>query len=435
LKTYFYFLTVICFAPADAVSQVKAAPDEGLSHYANAELPGWLRVSGEDRVRFEGLSGVGFKPAGNRYLLERLRLNLDFTPLRWLKFSFQAQDSRVFFTNVSPAPSSQKNPLDLRLGYVQIGNSESGPVSVRAGRQGFVFGEGRLVADPAWSNVGRSFDGVRLTLRYRKVRVDTFTGVSDKVYTDGFDTPVPGESFSGVYASFNRVIPDATIDPYVFWRVEQNVKAEVNKAGRLDQKTVGFRWVGLLPLQFDYGIEMALQRGSLAKEPISAWAGHWVFGYTLADRPLKPKLFVELNRASGDHNTGDGMHGAFDPLFPSSHDKLGTADQFTWTNIVHARLGSNYNLTKQLKVAVAYDSFWLADRHDGIYGSGKVTIASDGSHGTHIGQEADLQAQWSIASHTLADIAFGHIFPGAFLRNAGRGSPYNCFFLGVTQRF
>jgi len=33
------------------------------------------------------------------------------------------------------------------------------------------------------------------------------------------------------------------------------------------------------------------------------------------------------------------------------------------------------------------------------------------------------------------DVAFGHIFPSELLRNVGRGSPYNCVFLGVVQRF
>ena len=29
----------------------------------------------------------------------------------------------------------------------------------------------------------------------------------------------------------------------------------------------------------------------------------------------------------------------FDPLFASSHDKFGAADQFTWINISHVRSG------------------------------------------------------------------------------------------------
>jgi hypothetical protein len=421
--------------PRDAPAQSPATPDGIVSGYANSKLPAWLRLSGEERVRLEGLGGVGFKPAGNTYLLERLRLNLDVTPRSWLKFSFQAEDSRVFFTNVSPAPSSQKDPLDLRLGYVQLGNSEASPVSLRAGRQSLTFGEGRLVADPNWSNVGRTFDGLRVTVRYRKLRLDAFTGASNRIYTDGFDTPTPGEHFHGLYGSIDKVIPNATLEPYLFWRLEHNVKGEVVKAGNLDAKTAGLRWVGKLPLGLDYGVEVAVQRGRQANEPVSAWAGHWVLGHTLANARHRPRLFAELNRASGDRNPRDGVHGAFDPLFPSAHDKFGTADQFTWTNLVHARSGLQYRVREGLTLAVAYNSFWLANRQDGIYSGGKLIIASNGVQGNHIGQEADIQAQWNPSRFALVDLAFGHIFPGEFLRGAGRGSAYNCLFLGVTHRF
>lgn len=419
----------------DAAAQNSATPDGIVTGYANSELPSWLRLGGEERVRLEDLGGIGFKPAGNTYLLQRLRLTLDVKPLSWLKFSFQAQDSRVFFTNVAPAPSSQKDPMDLRLGYVQIGNSEAGPVSLRAGRQSLTFGEGRLVADPNWSNVGRTFDALRLTLHYRKFRLDAFTGASDKIYTNGFATPVPGEHFDGLYGSIDKVVPNATIEPYLFWRLEHNVKGELTPGGNLDEKTAGLRWVGKLPLGFDYGMESAIERGWQANEPISAWASHLVVGHTLPNTQHRPRLFAEFNRATGDQNPRDGVHGAFDPLFPSAHDKFGTADQFTWTNIVHARSGIQYIVRQGLTLAAAYNSFWLANRKDGIYSGGKVIIASNGSEGNHIGQEADIQAQWNPERYTLVDLAFGHIFPGEFLRNAGRGSAYNCLFLGVTQRF
>lgn len=422
-------------AQRDGAAQSAATPDGVVSGYADSELPDWLRLGGEERVRLEALGGVGFKPVSNTYLLQRLRLILDVTPLSWLKFSFQTQDSRVFLTNVSPAPSSQKDPMDLRLGYVQIGNSEAGPVSLRAGRQGLTFGEGRLVADANWSNVGRTFDGVRMTLRYRKVRLDAFTGASDKIYTDGFDTPVPGEHFHGLYGSIDKVIPNATIEPYLFWRLEHNVKGELAKTGNLDETTAGLRWVGKLPLGFDYGAELAMQRGSQANEPISAWAGHLVVGHTLPNAQHLPRLFAEVNRASGDQNPRDGVHGAFDPLFPSSHDKFGVADQFTWTNIVYARSGFQYRVRDGLTLAASYNSFWLANRKDGIYSGGKVIISSNGSEGNHIGQEVDIQGQWKPSRHTLMDLAFGHIFPGEFLHNAGHGSAYNCLFLEVTQRF
>jgi hypothetical protein len=381
----------------------------------------------------EALDGVGFRPAGDAYLLQRLRLNLDLKPLPWLGFSFQTQDSRAFFTN-GPPPSSQKSPLDLRIGYVQIGDPEAGPFSVRAGRQGLTLGEGRLVAESNWSNVGRTLDGVRVTLRRGKFRAYVFSGVLVKVDIEGFDFPTPGQHFHGVYGSLDKVVPNATIEPYLFWRLEHNVKGEKTGYGHLSAKTAGLRWVGKLPLRFDYGVEMAVQRGRRSGEPVAAWAGHWVAGHTLPYR-RRPRLFLELNRATGDDNRSDGRYGAFDPLFPSSHDKYGVADQFVWTNLVHLRPGFQFQALDGLTAGAAYNSFWLANPRDGIYGGGKVIIASPGAQGRHIAHEADLQVQWTLGRHTALDFAFGHIFPGESLRKAGRTSPYNCWVLGVTQRF
>jgi hypothetical protein len=180
---------------------------------------------------------------------------------------------------------------------------------------------------------------------------------------------------------------------------------------------------------------MALQRGWQSNEPVSAWAAHWALGYTIKDTRHRPRIFAELNRASGDQNPKDGNHGAFDPLFPSSHDKFGTADQFTWTNIVHARSGFQYKVRDGLTLSAAYNSFWLANRRDGIYSGGKVIIASTGLEGNHVGQEADLQAQWNPGKRTLVDLGVGRIFAGEFLHRAGRNSAYTCLLLGVTQRF
>ena len=227
----------------------------------------------------------------------------------------------------------------------------------------------------------------------------------------------------------------ATLEPYLFWRLEHNVKGEITKTGNLDTRTAGVRLVGKLPLRLDYGVEAALQRGNQAGEAVSAWAGHWVIGHTLPDARHRPRLFAELNRASGDSNPRDGVRGAFDPLFPSAHDKFGLADQFTWTNVVHARSGMQYRVRQGLTLGAAYNSFWLANRHDGVYSGGKLMISSNGSAGNHIAQEADVQVQWAVFRHTTADLGYGRIFPGEFLRNSARGTAYHCWFLGLAQRF
>jgi hypothetical protein len=112
----------------------------------------------------------------------------------------------VFFTNVSPRPASQSNPVDLGIGYVEMGKGE-GPVSLRAERPSLDFGEGRLVADPNWPNVGRFLDAIRLTLRSRRFKLDTFTGASDKIYTNGFAVPTNGEHLTACMARSTSWFP------------------------------------------------------------------------------------------------------------------------------------------------------------------------------------------------------------------------------------
>lgn len=429
-------LFALCLMTSAMDAQSSSAPDGIVSNYVKSEVPSWVVFGGEERMRVESLGGVGYVHAYNSYILNRLRLNLTLTPTSWLKFVFQAQDARVLFTNVKPVTGSQKDPIDLRIGYVQLGNSEKGWFSVTAGRQPVTFGEGRLIGDPDWSNVGKAFDAVRATFHYKKFKLDALSGALDKIYIDGVATPTLGEHFDALYGSLTNAIPNSTIEPYLLWRMEHNVKGEIIKLGNMDEKTAGIRWVGKLPLGLDYGMETAFQRGTQANEPISAWATHFVLGETLPDTKHRPRLFAEINRASGDQNPKDGVHGTFDTLFPASHDKYGFADQFGWANIVHVRGGFQYKVRQDLTLSVAENAFWLANQRDGIYSNGKLIIASNGHEGNFIGHEADIVTRWtSSRTHSVVDLDLGHIFPGEFLRAANHGAGYNFLFLGITQRF
>jgi hypothetical protein len=202
------------------------------------------------------------------------------------------------------------------------------------------------VSDPNWSNVGRVFDGTRLTARKGGAKVDVFSGAVVKVTPDSFNTPSPTEQFHGTYGTLEKLVPNATLEPYALWRLAHGYKGERGGMSNLDTKTFGMRWVGKLPAGLDYGIEMAGQRGSIAHDPVSAWAGHWVVGRRISQQPHKPRIFSEYNRATGDDNARDGRRGAFDPLYPGGHDKYGLSDLFTWTNIQHWRTGFEYTFRK-----------------------------------------------------------------------------------------
>lgn len=409
-----------------------AAP---LSGEVNRGLPSWLRFGGEERIRMENLTGAGFKSVGDLYLLNRLRLDMEVRPLPWLRFQFESQDARVFGQNALPAPTSQKNAMDLRVGYLQIG-TEEGPAMLRAGLLPLTFGEGRVLADAGWSNVGRTFDAARLTLHHAGLRVDLFSGASVKVDPMGCDQPAPGQHVHGAYGSWQGLVPNATVEPYLLWRLEHGYKSESGVIGPLNEQALGLRWVGKLPGRFDYGAEVVGEVGSSSVDRVRAWAGHWVVGYTLANQRYRPRLYVELNRASGDANPHDGIRGGFDPPFPSTHDKLGLTDLFTWTNLVHGRMGFGFTVVPRVTLGVAYNSFWLADAQDAVYCGGKaIARSAAGTAGTHIGQQADLEAAWTPTRGSQVQVGYGRLFPGEFLRNTTTGVPYSMVFLNVSQRF
>ena len=426
---------LICSVPGTVYAQGQDPGSAPVSSVINGQLPGWMRFSISQRVRGENITGETFQPLSDRYLLNLLQLNLTLQPVSWLSFAFQAQDARVFGQNTLPAPTSQKDAINLSTGYVQIGDDDV-PVTLRAGRQSLDFGDGRLVSDQEWTNVGLSFDAARLTLRYASLTLDLFSGASVKVNPFGFDLPTPGEHFDGAYGSLRGIVPNASLEPYVFWRLEHNWWNAAGNVGNLDEKTIGLRWSGKLPAGFDYTSEIAGQTGSSAGDRIAAWMGHWEAGETLPHVPRPLRLFAEYNRASGAADPRDGVQRTFDPLFENPHDEYGLTDLFASSNLVHFRTGFQYGLRAKLTLSAAYNHYWLDSSRDRLYVRGvSVAQSATGAAGADVGSEPDVEARWSMSRSTQIIAGYGRLFPGQFLRRTTGGVPYNLVFLNWTQQF
>jgi hypothetical protein len=194
--------------------------------------------------------------------------------------------------------------------------------------------------------------------------------------------------------------------------------------------------VGKLPARFDYGVEMAMQRGDSAASVVNGWAGHWVAGRTFTGA-WQPRAFVEFNYASGDRNPRDTKAETFDQLYPTGHDKLGLADQVGWRNIRDWRFGVEAKPVKALKASLVGHSWHLASATDGLYNAAGALIAraADGSAGTHVGEELDAQGVWSMSKQIQLGAGVGHIFPGAFLKRATPGRSYTFPYLMAAWLF
>lgn len=424
--------------PAAPPAQVTPAPGPKppIFNRANQVMPNWLRVRGEFRERVEGFDGAGFvDDRQDLYYLTRVRLNAAVTPTRLLSFQVQVQDARVARKTVGPVGVPFKAPFDLRMAFADVGDAKS-PFALRAGRQELAFGEQRLIGHVSWVNAARTFDAVKLTFRQPAFSVDVFGASVVRIQEGEFDTSGYGNRLAGAYATATKLMPLGTVEPYLFWRRDVNLPTETASVGDLGQTTVGMRMVGRLPGRLDYGVEMAAQRGSLGTDDVQAWAGHWQLRESLSGAAAV-RLVTEYNYASGDRDPVDGVRGTFDHLYPTPHDKYGLANQIGWKNIHHARAGVEFTPVRNLPVTANYHSWWVAEKHDGVYTALGVPLArvAGGAASRHVGQEIDAQVARALMPQLQVAAGYAHIFTGAFLKEATPGASYSYPYVMATYVF
>jgi hypothetical protein len=403
----------------------------------NELTPKWLTVRGEFRDRMEGGTNIAYTPGRNDiYWLNRFRFDVNVKPSSSFAVLVQAQDARVAAKDVGSTTAPFRNPFDLRQAYGDIGNTQQGAYTLRVGRQEMFFGEQRLVGHLTWVNAARSFDGVRATFKTKGFKLDAFATSVVRILDGEFDKSGNGNRFMGAYGSATNWIPKATVEPYVFWRRDQSLKAEGGETGNLSAATLGARWVGKLPASFDYGLEVAAQTGVLASDSVNAWAGHYIVGKTLGGL-WKVRVAEEYNFASGDSNPTDGKRQTFDQLYPTGHDKLGLADQVGWKNIHDLRSIVEFTPYKGWPVTASLHSWWLADTHDALYNAAGTAVARvpGGAVGRRVGDEIDLQVTHPLNPQVQLATGIAHVFPSQFLDAVTPGANYTYPFVMVTYVF
>ena len=246
------------------------------------------------------------------------------------------------------------------------------------------------------------------------------------VYPYAFNEPRKGENLYGSYIVLSELVPNAQVEPYLFWRTQPLVRDELNRRGDSDLITMGLRFFGKLPHRFDYTAEAAFQGGTYAGDDVSAWAGTWGLGYMLNKSPHKPKLLFEYNYATGDSQKSDGTRGTFDQLYPSNHAFYGIADQVGWRNTRNTKIGFEVEPTRRLKVQFDVSDFYLATLQDALYtDSGLPVLTNTNAGSKHVGWEPDLQFTFKLNKQNTVGVGYGRMNPGRFLKDSTAGHAYN----------
>jgi hypothetical protein len=301
-------------------------------------------------------------------------------------------------------------------------------VDVLAGRQVLKFGDERVIGPSDWLNVGRTFNVARVDVHHSDNTVSLFAASVVPGDNNDLHNALPGNNLYGLYGSLQNVIPKATFEPYVLWRVAPANSALPEEVGRghLNEVTIGLHMTGTLPADFDYNTEFDGQTGSLGAYSIHAWAGYASVGKTFRNVATSPRTFIEGNYASGTTNPAGRDWNTFDSLYPSNHDKYGFADQVGRRNLVQFRVGAEEDLTKKWKVKEAFEGYWLATSNDNFYASsGAIAVPAHPGASRHIGNELDLVAEYTLNSGLTFGFGYARLFAGQFLKTATPGHDYS----------
>jgi hypothetical protein len=214
-----------------------------------------------------------------------------------------------------------------------------------------------------------------------------------------------------------------------------NVVSEGGRHGEADSFNGGVRMVGRLPGRLDYSTLWVRQWGAYAGDGISGLGGAHAIGWTLNGSSWKPRISAAYYHASGDQGSQDGQHQTFDQCYGGYHYDLGTADRLGWRNSRNRRVGFDFTPLAKLKLVTDFHDLSLASVTDSLYdASGAKSVSNPKATSAHVGVELDTYAAYQITKTASIGGGVGHLFPGAYLLQSGKGG-YTFPYLMVTKKF
>jgi hypothetical protein len=340
-------LTLTALTPSMLTAQSSAPATAEPSHLIPA-----ITLFGEVRSRSEWDRPGGTLAADVfTYLRSRLGVRVEAAP--GARIVLQAQDSRVLGAEGSTsAPALAANVLDLHQGYLEIAAPwSSRSVTLRAGRQEIALGNERLVGAANWTNIGRSFDAVRVLLTPRgaapgaeRWSATTFAAVVDE-RGRRFGAPAAASTVTasgnatdhlvaGLFVS-RRSRSGTTLDGTLLYDGPARYRSyEASDRTTLDAR---FRLPRIAELPLRVELEGAYQAGRQSYVvPTGSAQTHsgqsvraWLAGVRIGNAVTTargPVFTLGADLLSGDATPSDDRYTAFNTLYATNHPFYGLMD-------------------------------------------------------------------------------------------------------------
>jgi hypothetical protein len=412
----------------------------------NKQRDMYVTFGGQVRDRYEYFNNNTFGTGAqdqNGYNLLRVMLDADLHLSPYLRVFAEGISATEQGRTGGPRASDVNN-IDLYQAFADLTIPITADMSftLRGGRQVMVFGAQRLIGVSDFTDVRRTFDGVRGTLRMPGNTLDVFYARPVRVLPYNSDDEVPGTFLAGVYDTWE--IPGALakaktkLETYALYDERQSITFNQTTGGET-RYTFGTRLTAN-PKPFDFDLETDYQVGQFNGQATHAFSVATIGGYTLQHAMFTPRMFLGFDIASGGSRNHPGD--AFDQLFPSGHDQFGTIDAIGRQNIVDVHPGFTLDLlnnkpgAKELTLLAQYRQFWRESDQDAVYtSSASILRPGGGSSASAIGGEMDLQVNWQLDRNISAYAGYAHFFHGAFISATGPANDIDFAYSALTFTF
>ena len=372
------------------------------------------------RERFVSVDPALFGVAGGHrqdYLLHRLELHADAHLTDNTRIFVQLENALApGLTKPSPVNA---NKLDLRLFFLDTqAEVDDGLLKLRVGRQEIAFDLQRFVSVRDGPNVRQAYDAIWADYERGGWRFTGFASqpVQYQNESDFDDYSNRHLTFNGIRAQ-RRITATSELSVSLSDFQQDNVHF-LAASGNEERKNVDVHYNGSAN-GLDWDVEAMKQGGSIGTKDVDAWAFGSLAGFTFTGSGWSPRLGIQLDAASGDHNLSSNTVGTFNPLFPNGY--YVTLSGYTgYTNFIHLKPSLTLTPVQDVKLVAAVGALWRQTTHDAIYAQPDIPVpGTAGEAGRRSSTYAQLTLNWKATRSLAFGTEFDRYFVAPALQRAG----------------
>ncbi len=324
-----------------------------------------------------------------------------------VSFYAQFQDSRML-GETGNTLASLKN-TDLHQAYVTVNNPLDLPFSTTAGRFELAYGTERFIGSVGWHYIGRSFDGMKLSLSNVKADVFFLTHTETQGYiaaaTPAYSYPAQKNKTFSIYGFWTKPFTNDKHTVEVLGYYENNRVQTNGVDNDLAKLTLALsHWGNYDKLKTI--TEVAFQSGKEGAKKVSAYLISVSGNYSLGS----VSLGLGADLLSGNKVTDTVKNNCFSPTYGTNHKYYGYMDYFINIPVNTKNLGLNdiylmYNLNKE-------GSPWTF----GLNAHYFTTAQKDAQDKSALGQEFDLTVKYNIIKGAVLQWGGSVFLPGDVMK-------------------